>query len=76
MMSEPTLEPATIVEKVLNDFTDNLDGLAKSELNAIFYITRKESQLKCVSDLFHFICYMLCMIMAAFIVAGTHICYI
>ena len=32
MMRDPTLEPATIVDKVLNDFTDNLDGNAKSEL--------------------------------------------
>ena len=68
MMRDPTLEPATIVEKVLNGFTDNLDGQAESELYAIFYRTRKESHHRYVSHLLHLICYVMCTIMAAFIV--------
>ena len=31
---DPTLEPDTIVDKLLNDFTDNLEGQAKRELAA------------------------------------------
>ena len=34
LMCDPTLEPDTIVDKVLNDFTDNLQGQPKSELSA------------------------------------------
>ena len=61
MMSDPNLDPATIVEKVLNDFTDNLDGQAKSELNGwivylcsrvLTYVTFDISQIVHYLDVF------------------------
>ena len=46
MVKDPTLEPSVVIDKVLNDFTDSMDGSAKGELLAIFYRTRRESHLR------------------------------
>ena len=46
MRQDPTLEPSTIIDKVLNDFTDSLEGQLKSELLAVFYRSRRESHLR------------------------------
>ena len=46
MIQDPTLEPATNIDKVLNDFTETMDGQEKSELLASFYLTRRESHLR------------------------------
>ena len=46
MVRDPTLEPSVVIDKVLTDFTESMDGSSKGELLAIFYRTRRESHLR------------------------------
>ena len=41
MRTDPTLEPSTIIDNVLNDFTDSMAGQMKFELLTVFYPSRR-----------------------------------
>ena len=46
MQSDPTLDPSMVIDKVLNEYTDRMEGVMKAELISVFYQTRRESHLR------------------------------
>ena len=46
MKKDPTLEPSTVLDKVLNNYTDSMEGPIKAELISVFYRTRRKSHLR------------------------------
>ena len=46
MMKDPTLEPSTVIDKVVHSFTETLDGNSEGKLTSAFYGTKQESHLR------------------------------
>ena len=46
MKADPTLDPSIVIDKVLNEYTDKMEGPMKAELISVFYRTRRESHLR------------------------------
>ena len=46
MKADPTLDPSIVIDKVLNEYTDRMEGPMKAELISVFYRTRRESHLR------------------------------
>ena len=43
---DPTLDPSVVIDTILNNFTEGMDGNSRSELLAVFYRTKRESHLR------------------------------
>ena len=46
MKADPTLDPSVVIDKVLNEYTDRMEGPMKAELIFVFYRTRRGSHLR------------------------------
>ena len=46
MKADPILDPSIVIDKILNEYTDKMEGPMKAELISVFYRTRRESHLR------------------------------
>ena len=46
MKADPTLDPSMVIDMVLNEYTNRMEGPRKAEPISVFYRTRRASHLK------------------------------